>query len=124
MVVLVFLFKNSGNQKIPEGSVVSKLKQLNFLNLFTFSGSMVCLLLALQWGGTTYSWSSGRIIALFVVSGVAFAAFVALEALRRDSAVIPGTMLRNKTVGLCVVYAFCASAAFNLTDYFVSHFES
>lgn len=117
-------FKNSDNQKIPEGSVVSKLKQLNFLNLFIFSGSIVSLLLVLEWGGTTYSWSSGRIIALLVVSGVAFAAFVALEALRPGSAVIPKSVLRNKTVGLCVLYAFCASAAFNLTDYFVSHFKS
>ncbi|RDL36727.1 putative Efflux pump antibiotic resistance protein [Venustampulla echinocandica] len=119
IVVLVFFFKNSQNQKINEGSVVSKLKQLNFLHLFVFSGSIVCLLLALEWGGTTYSWSSGRIIGLLVVSGVAFAVFVALEVLRRESAIIPRSVLFNKTVGLCVLYAFCASAAFNLTDYFL-----
>jgi hypothetical protein len=123
IAILVFLFKNPENQKIPEGSFVSKLKQLNFLHLFVFSGSIVCLLLALEWGGTTYSWSSGRIVGLLVVSGVTFAAFVALEALRRDNAVIPPSVLFNKTMGLCVLYAFCASAAFNLSDYFVSQFE-
>lgn len=119
----MFLFKNSKNQKIPQGSFISKLKQLNVLHLLVFSGSIVCLLLALEWGGTTYSWGSGRIVGLLVVSAVTFAAFVALEALRRENAVIPPSVLFSKTMGLCVLYAFCASAAFNLSDYFVSHFR-
>ncbi|CAG8973892.1 hypothetical protein HYALB_00003670 [Hymenoscyphus albidus] len=119
VVVLIFFFKNSPNQKITEGSIASKLKQLNFLHLIVFSGGIVCLLLALERGGTIDSWSSGRIIALLVVSGVAFAVFVALEMLRKERAVIPRSILTNKTVGLCVLYAFCASAAFNLTDYFL-----
>ena len=113
-------FKDSENQKIPEGSAISKLKQLSFLNLFVFSGSIVCFLLALQWGGSTFSWGSGRIIALLVIAGLAFVAFVALEALRKDRAVIPRSVVFSKTVMLCVLYAFCASAAFNLSDYFVS----
>jgi hypothetical protein len=29
----------------------------------------VCLLLALQWGGTTYPWSSGQVVAPLVVAG-------------------------------------------------------
>ncbi|PQE12463.1 major facilitator superfamily transporter protein [Rutstroemia sp. NJR-2017a BBW] len=119
IVILVFFFQDSKNQTIPKGSFVLKLKQLNFLHLFVFSISIVCLLLALEWGGATYSWSSGRIIGLLVVFGVTFTAFVALETLRRDNAVIPPSILSNKTMRLCVLYAFCASAAFNLSDYFV-----
>lgn len=120
IAVTVLLFKNPESQKLTEGSVVYKLKQLNIPNLFIFTTSIVSLLLALEWAGTTYSWSSDRIIALFVAVGVIFAAFVALEMLRKDSATIPSSVILNKTASLCVLYAFCASAAFNVVGYFVS----
>jgi hypothetical protein len=81
----------------------------------------VCLLLALQWGGTKYSWSSVRVISLCVASGVAFGAFVALEALGKGRATIPRVVILNRTVALCLVYAFCSSAAYNVIDYYVSH---
>ncbi|KAI0100590.1 MFS toxin efflux pump [Nemania sp. FL0031] len=119
IVVLVVLFKNPANQKISEGTVISKLKQLNIFALFIFTGSVVALLLALQWGGTTYGWGSARIIALLVVAAVTFGAFVTLEMLRNDRATIPSSVFLNRTAGLCMLYAFCASAAFNVVDYFL-----
>ncbi|KAK0104176.1 hypothetical protein ONS96_005268 [Cadophora gregata f. sp. sojae] len=119
IVVLVFCLKNSKNQKIPEGSVGFKLKQLNFQHLFVFSGSIVCLLLALQWGGITYSWKSGRVVCLLMASAITFAAFATLESMRKENSIIPRSVLFNKTMGLCILYAFCASASFNLTDYFL-----
>ncbi|KAI1153995.1 MFS toxin efflux pump [Nemania diffusa] len=119
IIVLVVLFKSPQNQKIPEGSVIPKLKQLNIFALFIFTGSIVSLLLALQWGGTTYDWDSARIIALLVVAGVSFGAFITLEILRKDRATIPSSVFLNRTVGLCVLYAFCSSAAFNVIDYFL-----
>ncbi|KAI1422628.1 MFS toxin efflux pump [Xylaria sp. FL1777] len=119
IIILVVLFKDSRNQKIPKGSVASKLKQLNVLSLSVFTGSIVSLLLALEWGGTTYSWSSGRIIALLVVALVTFSVFITLEVLRKDCATIPSSVLFNRTAGLCLLYAFCSSAAFNVVDYFL-----
>ncbi|KAL4787058.1 major facilitator superfamily-domain-containing protein [Aspergillus varians] len=117
--VIVLFFKNPENQKVTDEPFFTKLKQLNFASLAIFTGSIVCLLLALQWGGTTYSWSSGRVIALLVVAAVSFAAFVAYEVLRKDTATIPRSVILNRTAGLCLVYAFCASAAFNVIDYFL-----
>ncbi|KAI0907758.1 MFS toxin efflux pump [Ustulina deusta] len=119
IAILIVLFKDSKNQKINESSVVSKLKQLNILALFIFTGSIVSLLLALEWGGTTYSWDSGRIIALLVVAVVTFGAFITLETLRKDCATIPSSVLLNRTAGLCLLYAFCSSADFNVIDYFL-----
>ncbi|KAF2968359.1 hypothetical protein GQX73_g5235 [Xylaria multiplex] len=121
IAILVVLFKNSKNQKIPEGSITSKLKQLNIFALFIFTGSIVSLLSALEWGGTTYNWGSGRIVALLVVAVVSFGIFVTWEVLRKDRATIPSSVLLNRTAGLCILYAFCTSAAFNVVDYFVSH---
>lgn len=37
---------------------------------------IVSLMLALQWGGSVYAWSNGRIIALFVVAGILSVSFL------------------------------------------------
>ena len=44
-----------------------------------FLPSIICLLLALQWGGTTYPWSNGRIIALFTLFGVLLVGFIVVQ---------------------------------------------
>lgn len=120
MIVIIFLFKNPESQKVTDEPFFTKIKQLNIMSLLIFTGSVVCLLLALQWGGTTYSWSSGRVIAPLVVAAVSFAGFIAFEVLQKDAATIPRSVILNRTTGLCLVYAFCSSAAFNVIDYFVS----
>lgn len=66
-------------------------------------------------------WGSGRIIALLVVAGLAFAVFVSLEVLRKGRATIPVSVVLIRTVVLCVLYCFCALAAFSVIDYFVSN---
>ncbi|KAE8410912.1 major facilitator superfamily domain-containing protein [Aspergillus pseudocaelatus] len=119
MIVIIFLFKNPECQKFTDEPFFTKIKQLNIMSLLIFTGSVVCLLLALQWGGTTYSWSSGRVIAPLVVAAVSFGGFIAFEVLQKDAATIPRSVILNRTAGLCLVYAFCSSAAFNVTDYFL-----
>lgn len=42
--------------------------ELDPIGTVIFVPVIVCLLLALQWGGVTYDWSNGCIIALFVIS--------------------------------------------------------
>lgn len=43
---------------------------IDWLGCLLTVGLTVCLLLAMQWGGVTYAWSSAIIIALFVVFAV------------------------------------------------------
>ncbi|KAJ5508768.1 hypothetical protein N7527_010911 [Penicillium freii] len=119
LAVLIFVFKQPPSQKGVDESLLSKIKQLNTPSLFVFTGSIVCLLLALQWGGTTYHWSSGQVVAPLVVAGVSFAMFLAYETLRKDEAMIPRSVILNRTAGLCMLYAFCSSAAINVIDYFL-----
>ncbi|KAF7940639.1 uncharacterized protein EAE97_006825 [Botrytis byssoidea] len=61
-------------------SLVQKALQLDIPGTVFMVGSLICLLMALQWGGAAYPWSDGRVIALFVVSGILAIAFVATQA--------------------------------------------
>lgn len=82
-----------------------KLAQLDFWGIFFLLPGVVCLLLALQWGGTTYDWNSGRIIALLVLAGVLLIAFVLVQIFRPDTATIPPRIFCQRSI----IAGFCAT---------------
>lgn len=51
-----------------------------------FVSAIVCLLLALHWGGDTYAYSNGRIIALFTLFGVLLIGFILTQILQQETA--------------------------------------
>ncbi len=78
------------------------------LGNLVFTPSIVCLLLALQWGGSTYAWNDGRIVALLVIFGVSFAAWVAIQALNADNATVPPRIFLQRSIAAGVVFSMCA----------------
>ncbi|EEQ32236.1 major facilitator superfamily transporter [Microsporum canis CBS 113480] len=63
-------------------------------------------LAALQWGGQTYSWSDGRIIALLVLFGVTFIGWIAWQAHLGPVATIPRTIIRQRSMLFASFYSF------------------
>ncbi|KAF1967172.1 MFS general substrate transporter [Bimuria novae-zelandiae CBS 107.79] len=51
-------------------------REVDYVGFILYAGSIVCLLLGLTWGGQTYPWSNGRIIALLLVSYVVLIGFI------------------------------------------------
>ena len=64
---------------------------IDWLGCVLTVGLTVCLLLAMQWGGVTYAWSSATIIALFVVFAVLLVALCLWQVRRRAR---PGAVWR------------------------------
>jgi hypothetical protein len=56
-----------------------KLKKIDYLGLVFFLGACVCIILALVWGGSSYPWSDGRVIALLVIGPILLIAFLLTE---------------------------------------------
>lgn len=107
----------------PNQNKVPLLKQLTKLDLVgtpLFVGSIFCLLLALQWGGSKYAWSSGRIIALFVVFAVTFIAFIVVQFYMPNSAQLPLRLFKNRTVVAGTWFGFCVGAAMNILVYYTA----
>lgn len=76
-----------------------KMLQLDPLGTIIFLPSIICLLIALQWGGSTYAWSSGRIIALLTVFAVLLVTFCVLQVVRPvDRVTIPIHILKNRSM--------------------------
>jgi MFS family permease len=82
-----------------------QLLQLDPLGTIVFLPAAICLLMALQWGGVTYPWSDGRIIALFVVAGVLFVAFVGVQWWRKEDATVPPRIIKQRSIALSCIYS-------------------
>ncbi|KAF2735808.1 MFS general substrate transporter [Polyplosphaeria fusca] len=92
---------------------------LDLLGQLLFLPSVVCLLTALQLAGTSYAWSSGRIIALMVVFGILFLAFVITELKMGDSATVPSHLATRRNVAAASLFGFFNYAQFFILIYFL-----
>ncbi|KAH7165616.1 major facilitator superfamily domain-containing protein [Dactylonectria macrodidyma] len=99
-VAFVFLFLFLNVSKKPQESVpISKhIMRLDPLGTFFFVPSMVCLILALQWGGSTYAWSNWRIIVLFVLFGLTAIAFCTVQVMMPETATVPLRIIKQRTM--------------------------
>lgn len=74
----------------------------------------------MQWGGAKYAWSSGRVIALFVVFGVTLIAFIAVQYFMPNSAQLPLRLFKNRTVVSGSWFSFCVGASMNVIIYYTA----
>jgi len=72
----VYLFLLPTFDPQPEGvSLRERGRNFDIVGAALSIGTIMCLLMAINFGGALYPWNSGQIIALFVVAGVLFIAF-------------------------------------------------
>lgn len=62
-----------------------KFARLELPGALLLIAAFVCLLLALQWGGTTFPWSSARVWGCLTAFGLLLAIFIALQIHLKDT---------------------------------------
>jgi MFS family permease len=97
-----------------------KLVALDLLGTAVFVPALACLLLALQWGGTTYGWTNTRIIVLFVLFVVLLTLFGWSQYRSREKATLPLRILRNRSILAGAWFAFCCNATLAVVEYYMS----
>lgn len=134
-VGLVFLLQLPTKPKATKRSFLDVVKSLDPLGTILFVPSIVCLLLALQWGGVTYAWSNGRVIALFVLFGVFLLGFVGIQWKLKDTAtgifieslfrrhvltlVVPPRIASQRTIASAATFGLCIGGSFFIMIYYV-----
>lgn len=118
VIVILFFFPDPV-RAIPQETWRTRLIQMDPLGNILFMPAVICLLLALHWGGVTYPWASARIIVLFVVFGVGMSAFLYLQYLGQENATVPPRIFKKRTVWSSSFFAFNTGAAFLLSVYFL-----
>lgn len=118
MVILMFILKPT--EPSQKGlTIKQQLQQLDLLGEFFLLPCIICLLLALQWGGSTYPFSDGRIIALFVLFGVLFIAFGAVQLRKPETATIPKRIIMDRSMLAAMWFTFCVASSMMLMVFYV-----
>ncbi|CAD0093561.1 unnamed protein product [Aureobasidium mustum] len=98
LACLVFFTPNTPPAVKAAPTWRGKLAQLDPLGFILIAPSVICLLFAIEWGGSRYPWNSGQVIALFVVFGILLVAFIASQVWRGDKATLPARILRQRSI--------------------------
>ncbi|KUI71864.1 Putative HC-toxin efflux carrier TOXA [Cytospora mali] len=102
-----------------------KIVQLDLLGNALFIPALTSLFLALSWAGTTYAWTSGTVIGLFVTFAVLIALFGYDQFRRGDEATLPPRILTNRSVMAGFVFSACTNSAMSVFEYYLpTYFQS
>ncbi|KAF2008162.1 MFS general substrate transporter [Amniculicola lignicola CBS 123094] len=107
---LMFFF-NPPTRVVETDAVVDRIKRLDIIGSLLFIPAVIMILMGLQWGGVTYAWSSSVIIGLFVGAGVILIIFAFWQWHAGDMAMIPPSILLQRTVLWASIAAMFAMGA-------------
>jgi hypothetical protein len=98
IVVLMFILESRGVKEDAPKTMTARLAQLDPIGTAVFVPGIVSLLIALQWGGITYSWSNWRIILCLVLGAVLGLGFIAIQIWKGESATVPPRIFKTHSI--------------------------
>lgn len=109
--------------------IKTKQKQINGVRAFIYTTDLlgtivfmpciICLLLALEWGGTTYAWSNWRIILCFCLFAIMFVAWGYIQYQRGDNGTLPPRLLKQRSVVSGMFFTLGMSGSLFIVTYYV-----
>lgn len=120
IIVSIFLI-HLPNQKLesPAKSFLGKIQQLDPIGNLAFFPGVICLILALQWGGTRYAWSNGKIIALLIVCIVLVAVFIGIQVWKKEQATVPPRIITQRSIAAAMFFCFFNGAGMMVLMYYL-----
>jgi MFS family permease len=120
-VVLIFFLKTrrpplTSNHKSWRGRTL----ELDPLGNTLFITAVICLLLALQYGGTTWAWDSGRIVALLMLFGFLMILFGILQLSMGEAATWPKRIASQRSMFFGSIFSFCLGASYLVFAFYMS----
>ncbi|KAG7283963.1 hypothetical protein NEMBOFW57_010321 [Staphylotrichum longicolle] len=120
MVVIAWFFPDPKREPVNNGdSLAQRVMRFDPFGTLVFMPAIISLLLALQWGGTTYAWDSWRVILLFCFFGVLILVFVYIQIRQGDRATVPPRIAIKRSVWSSGFYILCLGGAFLGSVYYL-----
>ncbi|KAH8736285.1 major facilitator superfamily domain-containing protein [Ilyonectria robusta] len=93
--------------------------QLDPIGTAIFMPAIICLLLALQWGGVDYAWSNSKITSLFMLAAVLILLFLYVQYRMGENATVPPRIFKKRSVWASCFFSFNTGACFLTAVYFL-----
>ncbi|KAG8530587.1 uncharacterized protein KY384_005090 [Bacidia gigantensis] len=123
--IIFFSFSTPVAAKPEKATWTEKFLQLDLNGAFLLLGAVICYILALQWGGTTKSWSNSSVIGCLVGFGLIVAAFIVNEYFMGDRALLQGRLLKQRLIASLSMYVFWLCGTFFVLLYYLPiYFQS
>ncbi|EAQ82879.1 hypothetical protein CHGG_11055 [Chaetomium globosum CBS 148.51] len=121
MVVIWWFFPDPKRDLLQNADDTLRQRVMRFdpFGTLVFMPAIISLLLALQWGGTTYAWNSWRVILLFCFFAVLIAAFVYFQFRQGDLATVPPRILAKRSVWSAGFFIMALGGAFLGSVYYL-----
>ncbi|KAB8300472.1 hypothetical protein EYC80_000642 [Monilinia laxa] len=118
-VALILFFIVKGSPSKNKDTLHQKVQKMDPLGTIVFIPGIICILLALQWGGHTYSWRNARIIVLFILGGILLIMFVIIQFKSGESATVPIRVIKQRSIASAVWLSFFSSGSMFVLIYYL-----
>lgn len=124
IATVLFFFKNP-RREYTEKTFSQKIKEMDIPGAFFLISAIVCLLLALQWGGVWYPWTDSDVWGCLIGFGLLISTFIALQIRAGEHATIPPKILSQRTITASALsLAFLAMGIFTHIYYLPFYFQA
>ncbi|KAF7889729.1 uncharacterized protein EAF02_002144 [Botrytis sinoallii] len=125
---IIFLFKVPDAVKPAEATLKEKLLQMDIPGFLFITASIVCYLLALQWGGAIKRWSNSDVIGTLVGFALFLVLFGLIEWYQGERALLLRSIFRNPTISngcaFCFLLPRIAGSFYILLYYLPIYFQA
>ncbi|KAI1311252.1 major facilitator superfamily domain-containing protein [Xylaria venustula] len=105
--------------KPTQGSMVAKLKMIDYTGAVLSSAATIFLLVPISGGGSTFPWSSATVIALLVLGVVCLIAFLFAEAKIAKLPILPLRLFRMWTPSIIMLQSFLIGIIYYGNIYYI-----
>ncbi|KAH8658108.1 MFS gliotoxin efflux transporter glia [Xylariales sp. PMI_506] len=109
LVLLLLFFHVPKHIKPAQATWLETLRQLDIPGFGLLLASLICLTLALEWGGLSRSWDDGVVIAMLVVWAVLTTGFVIVEWLQHSYAMVPLALIKPRLTWSNALYSWISN---------------
>jgi MFS family permease len=120
VLIISLLFTPPNRKKLDKLKFSEKLSKFDLPGTACLAPAIVCLLLALQWAGAKYQWSSGIIVGLLALSSALAITFAVIQVIRKDNGTLPPRIIGQRSIACGALFSLCMGASFFMLVYYVS----
>ncbi|KAL2844120.1 major facilitator superfamily-domain-containing protein [Aspergillus pseudoustus] len=123
--LIIIFFISPAHAQAKSASWKEIVLAMDMSGIVLLLGAILCFLLALQWGGSTKSWSDADVIGTLVGFAILLILFCMNEAILKGKAMIPPRLLTDRTLFFCSAFTlFFCSSFYVLLYYLPIYFQS